>query len=131
MPSNPRRARSSDHVALGRALRQVRERRGLTQELVAFDAGVSDEYLGCVERGTLNPSFSMLLGIARTLGLTASELIEVYERFLREIDPQAGQDVPLCPTPEALAYRERSNAKQRERMYAAIARRRGRIKPWT
>ncbi len=130
MPSNPRRARSSDHVALGLALRQIRERRGLTQELVAFDAGVSDEYLGCVERGTLNPSFSMLLGIARTLGLTAGELVKVYERVLAEIDPQAGQDVPLCPTPEALAYRDRSNAKQRSRMRVRIARQ-SRIRPWT
>jgi transcriptional regulator with XRE-family HTH domain len=130
MPSNPRRARSSDHVALGRALRQVREQRSLTQELVAFDAGVSDEYLGCVERGTINPSFSLLLRIARTLGLTASGLIEVYERILRDIDSQAGSDVPLCPTPEALEHRRRSNAQQRERMRATIARR-SRIKRWT
>jgi transcriptional regulator with XRE-family HTH domain len=130
MPSNPRRARSSDHVALGRALRQLREQRGLTQELVAFDAGVSDEYLGCVERGTLNPSFSLLLQIVRTLGLTAGELVKVYERILSEIDPHAGQDVPLCPTPEALAYRDRSNAKQRSRMRARIARR-SRIRSWT
>jgi transcriptional regulator with XRE-family HTH domain len=130
MPSESRHPRSSDHVALGRALRQVRERRGLTQELVAFDAGVSDEYLGRVERGSLNPSFSLLLQIARTLGLTAGELVGVYERILREIDPQAGQDVPLCPTPEALAYREQSNAKQRQRMRATIARR-SRIRPWT
>lgn len=130
MPSNPRRAQSSDHEALGRALRQLRERRGLTQELVAFDAGVSDEYLGCVERGTINPSFSLLLRIARTLGLTASELVKVYERILGEIDPHAGNDVPLCPTPEAHEHRRRSNAKQRERMRAAIARR-SRIRPWT
>jgi transcriptional regulator with XRE-family HTH domain len=130
MPSNPRRARSSDHEALGRALRQLREQRGLTQEEVAFDAGVSDEYLGCVERGRISPSFSLLLRIVRTLGLTVSEVARVYERILREIDPQAGSDVPLCPTPEAQEHRRRSNAKQRERMREAIARR-SRIKPWT
>lgn len=125
----PLRVRSSDHVALGRAVRELRTRRGLTQDVLAFDAGVSTETLGCIERATLNPSFEPLLRIVRALGSSVGELAEVYERHLAEIDPHAGREVPLSPTPEALAHQDRVNAHQRARIYAAQLK--GRMRSWT
>ncbi len=101
---------SSDHVALGRAVRQLRKRRGVTQRMLAFDSGLGDRYVGQVERGVVNPSFGSLLRMARTLGSDLPELAALYARSIAEIDPHAGSDVPLCPTPEAFVDKERFNA---------------------
>jgi len=67
MPRESPYAGSSDLVALGRALRELRVQRELRQEAVGFDAGVCEKYVGAIERGRLNPSFVLLLRIVRTL----------------------------------------------------------------
>jgi transcriptional regulator with XRE-family HTH domain len=112
----------SDHVALGCALRELRRRRGVTQRMVAFDSGLGDRFIGNVERGQVNPSFGVLLRIVRTLGSDLPELATLYARNIAEIDPHAGRDVPLCPTPEAFADKARFNAE----MWAEITARRER-----
>ena len=125
------RVKSSDHVALGRAVRELRKRRGVAQVVLSFDADMDDKYVSKVERGVMNPSFTPLLRIVRALGTTMPELIAVYERHLAEIDPNAGHDVPLCPTPEGLAHARRLSDATLAAYYAAKARKaRGRIKPW-
>lgn len=129
MPARSPYAGTSDLRALGLALRDLRERRGVPQAAVSFDTRVTKNYIGMVERGHLNPSFLTLLWIARTLGFTLAELVEVYDRYLAEIDPHAGHDVPLCPTPAAMAYCEEVRARERARYEAAKAR--GRIRRWT
>jgi len=112
-------------------LRGLRERCGLEQGAVGFDAGLSRNYLHMVEQGQMNPAFVVLLGITRTLGATLPELIGDYQRELDLIDPHAGHDVPLCPTPEALAYLERLRARS-ARLKAAKARRAAsRMRSWT
>jgi transcriptional regulator with XRE-family HTH domain len=128
MSSRSPYAGSSDLVALGRAVRELRRRRGVPQAVAAFDAGMASKYVGRVERGTLNPSFTMLLRVVRTLGSTMPELIAIYERHLAEIDLTAGRDVPLCPTPEALAFRRQINARAMDDYRAAKAR--GRMRSW-
>ena len=125
-------AGSSDLLALGHAVRELRKQRGLPQQAVVYDAGVSEGYVSAVELGRLNPSFMTLLRIARTLGFTLAELIEVYQRRLDVIDPHAGQDVPICPTPGALDHARSVSAAVTASYYTTMARRaRGRIKPWT
>jgi transcriptional regulator with XRE-family HTH domain len=113
---------SSDHVALGRAVRELRARLGVTQRMLAFDAGLGDRYVGQVERGVVNPSFGVLLRMVRTLGYDLPELATLYARNVAEIDPRAGHGVPLCPTPESFVDKERFNAA----MWAEITARRER-----
>ena len=120
------RGGTTDHVALGRAVRELRKRRGLTQIVVSYDAGVHDAYVGQVERGIVNPTFGMLLRIVRTLDFTFEELVKAYDRHLAEIDVSAGADVPRCPTPEARAYARQLAEKERVKNWAAI--RRGRMR---
>jgi transcriptional regulator with XRE-family HTH domain len=79
--------------------------------MLAFDAGLDDRYVSNVERGVVNPSFGVLLRMVRTLGFQLAELVAISDRHLAEIDPHAGRDVPLCPTPEALADNDWFNAK--------------------
>jgi transcriptional regulator with XRE-family HTH domain len=125
-------AGSSDLVALGLAVRELRELRAVTQRAVGFDAGVGDYYVGGIERAVLNPTFVLLMRVARTLRFSPGELIDLYERHLAVIDPQAGDDIPACPTAEALAHVAALNARWAAFRHASEARRaRSRMRSWT
>ena len=76
------RAKSSQHVALGRALRELREARGLSQEELGFRSGLHRNYVGACERGEINLSFESLLRLAEALTTRLSDLIDRYEELL-------------------------------------------------
>jgi transcriptional regulator with XRE-family HTH domain len=116
-------AGASELVALGQAMREVRERRGVPQIAVSFDARVADEYIGRLEIGKNNPSFMVLLRAVRTLDSSLPEVVARWERILAEIDPQAGHDVPLCPTPAARRHVLRAGYQKSSAYYARKARR--------
>ena len=73
--------KSHDHVALGRAIRELRAAKGLSQEALADEARMHRTYLGGIERGERNVAFANLLRIARALDVRASELLVVFERI--------------------------------------------------
>jgi len=54
-----RRARkqSPAHVAWGRVVRELRARRGLSQEELGFCSRLHRNYVGAIERGEINPTF--------------------------------------------------------------------------
>jgi transcriptional regulator with XRE-family HTH domain len=60
--------------ALGKAIRQLRDKRGLTQEALAHAAGVTVGHLSMIERGHSNPTWGTVEGISRALGVSISEL---------------------------------------------------------
>ncbi len=66
--------------ALGAAVREVRARRGLSQEELGFAGGLHRNYVGGIERGELNVTFRILLKVARGLNVPLSELVGLYER---------------------------------------------------
>lgn len=70
--------------ALGRAVRELRARRGLSQEALADRAGLHRNYVGAMERGLVNPTFGTLLRLESGLALPLSEVLEVYERQLAD-----------------------------------------------
>ncbi len=74
-------ALSSDHLALGRAIREARlgEPEPLSQEELAAKAGIHRNYVGAVERGERNIAYANLLKVARALGLAPSELLRRAE----------------------------------------------------
>ena len=53
--------------ALGKAIRQLREERGMTQEALAHAAGVTVGHLSTIERGHSNPTWATVKGIAAAL----------------------------------------------------------------
>jgi transcriptional regulator with XRE-family HTH domain len=67
--------------ALGKAIRQLRERGGFTQEAVAHDAGITTATLGVIERGLSNPTWATLKGIASALDLSVVEIARLAEKF--------------------------------------------------
>lgn len=67
--------------ALGSAIRQLREQRGLTQEAVAQHAGITTATLGVIERGLSNPTWATVNRIAGALATTLKQIAELSEQF--------------------------------------------------
>ena len=59
---------------LGKTVRELRLARELSQEELAFRAGVHRTYLGGIERGKRNPSLRNIAAIAKALGVPLSQL---------------------------------------------------------
>ncbi len=66
-------------LALGRRIRQLREKKGYSQEGFADAAGLHRTFMGSVERGERNLSFGNLHKIAQALGMTLSQLLAGVE----------------------------------------------------
>jgi transcriptional regulator with XRE-family HTH domain len=60
--------------ALGKAIRQLREERGMTQETLAQEAGVTVGHMSMIERGHSNPTWGTVKGIAKALGAAMADL---------------------------------------------------------
>ncbi|NMG75776.1 helix-turn-helix transcriptional regulator [Aromatoleum diolicum] len=60
---------------LGRRVREIRDRRGMTRKLVAREAGVSERHLAHLEAGDGNVSIVLLHNIARALNVSLIELL--------------------------------------------------------
>jgi transcriptional regulator with XRE-family HTH domain len=69
---------------VGQNIRRIRVAQDVSQEQLAFDAGVDRSYLGGIERGDENPSVDTLEKIARVL---VCEL----RSFFDPIDDSQGQ----------------------------------------
>lgn len=74
--SVPAQMRRSDQPqpALGKAIRQLREKRGTTQEDLAHRADITTGTLSLIERGQANPTWSTVKGIAAALSVSMGEL---------------------------------------------------------
>ncbi|MBC8182476.1 helix-turn-helix transcriptional regulator [candidate division KSB1 bacterium] len=61
-------------VELGSTIRDKRKAKGLTQESLAFEAGIDRSYIGGIERGERNISILTLAKIAKCLACDISSL---------------------------------------------------------
>lgn len=68
--------------AFGRAVRRLRQSKGLSQEALAELAGIHRSYMGDVERGTRNIALVNMTQIAKALGVPLSRLIAEMEKEL-------------------------------------------------
>lgn len=66
--------------ALGAALRALREARGLTQEQLAHEAGVTMGTLSKIETAAAAPAWATVRQIAQALGVSLVEFAEAVER---------------------------------------------------
>lgn len=80
MPNSLHRERR----ALAIAVRELRARKSLKQEEVGEAAGLGRNYLTTLESGRMNPSFEAMVRIARGLGVSFTQLAEVYEQRLED-----------------------------------------------
>jgi XRE family transcriptional regulator, regulator of sulfur utilization len=59
---------------LGEEIRERRQRRNLTQEALAFEAGVHPNVVGRLERGIYNPTVMILFAISVKLNTSLQDL---------------------------------------------------------
>jgi len=62
-------------VALGEALRRIRQAKGVSQERLALSAEVDRSYVGRIERGDNNVAVLTLVKLADALEITVTELM--------------------------------------------------------
>ena len=61
--------------AFGRALRELRQQKEMSQEALAEAAGLDRSFVSLVERGIQSPNIVVLLKIAEVLKVSASNLV--------------------------------------------------------
>ena len=66
---------NSDLKVLGEKVRTERKLTGLTQEQLAERCHVSTKHIANIEKGSMNPSYEILLAIARVLPVSLDALI--------------------------------------------------------
>ena len=66
------------HVAkaFGKAVRELRLQRGITQQELADKCGLDLSYVGGIERGQRNPTLGVIHALAKVLGVRPSDLLK-------------------------------------------------------
>ena len=68
--------------AFGTVVRECRQEKGLSQEELAFEAGLTRNFISLVELGQRSPTLDTIEVLAQALGISASTLIARAERDL-------------------------------------------------
>lgn len=66
-------------VVLGENIRKFREAKNVSQEQLAFDAGLDRTYIGGAERGERNLTILSALKVSRALDVRLGQLVEGLE----------------------------------------------------
>jgi XRE family transcriptional regulator, regulator of sulfur utilization len=72
-------------IAFGRAVRQVREERGVSVDALATAAGIASADLAAIEAGRLDPGYRWLRRLAAALGVTSTALLLRVEELEGEV----------------------------------------------
>ena len=76
---------------LGERLKKARKDRGLTQEQLAEQAGLSARHIAKIEKGDANPSFEVLSTLVKTLGVSFDAIFDpASEQVAAELQEIAG-----------------------------------------
>ncbi len=91
------RIKGPEHRVLGRVVRELRVRRGLSQEAlmtVAAERGfkLHRNYVGAIERGEINPTFSVLIRVADALGFGLPVVLALWEERWEEDQQQRARE---------------------------------------
>ncbi len=62
---------------VGINVQRIRRSRGWSQEELAFESGLHRTYISGIERGTRNPTVTVLLELANALGMPPGALLEM------------------------------------------------------
>jgi ribosome-binding protein aMBF1 (putative translation factor) len=79
----PRLRTPSEYQALGRAVRELRICRELSQEALGHRCHMHRNHVGAVERGEANPRFDCILRLISALDVTLVELVAMLNRHHR------------------------------------------------
>ena len=68
-------------LTLGRAIKLVRDQRGMSADELATSSGILRERIDALEAGRLDPTYELLVKIADGLGTQPSTLVTLAERL--------------------------------------------------
>jgi transcriptional regulator with XRE-family HTH domain len=69
-------------IAFGECLKQARIAANKSQSELAFDASIDRTYVSLLERGLASPTLLVLVDLAKSMGLSTTELIAGFEAHL-------------------------------------------------
>jgi DNA-binding XRE family transcriptional regulator len=86
LPMQERRGRSAalktPEDCFGEVLRELRQKKGVTQEDLAFKSGYHSTYISQLERGRKSPSLRAIMSLAGALNTSGSEILTRLEALL-------------------------------------------------
>jgi len=75
------------NLNIGKFLKIRRLNKGYTQEYIAGQAGITQEYLSQIETGKKNPTYNVLFNLAIALGTVPSQISkEVEDEVLHQLN---------------------------------------------
>ena len=90
---------------VGAAIRQVREKKGISQEVVSSFAGIGRTHLSAIERGQRKPTLETFFRLSEALGMAASDLMrEIEKEIQKEIELMPEFDLSMPPVMDRGSY---------------------------
>lgn len=80
----PRQKSKTAERLFGEEIRQLRKKRGISQEELGFQAGLHRTYVSQIERGLKSPTLTVILKLTQALGCKATKLVADVEMRLTE-----------------------------------------------
>lgn len=74
-----------DRTLIGKNVQLFRERKGISQEILAEQAGLSTAFIASIEQGVKTPSLDSFIKIANILSVSADDLLGYQIRTHYEI----------------------------------------------
>jgi len=73
-----------DSVIVGKVIQQLRERKGLSQEVMSGLADIGRTHLSAIENGERRPTLDTLFKLAFALNMPASEIVREIEQAMEK-----------------------------------------------
>lgn len=77
--------RAQELRAFGMVLQQLRKRRKLTQEQLAWEMQMEQNYISLLERGEKEPGVRTLLKLSRALGVSSGQFMNEVEATIETL----------------------------------------------
>lgn len=71
-------------VAFGRVLWRLRQKKGLTQEGLGFEADLRRTFVSILELGHQQPTLTTILKLAKVLEVKPSKILDLVEREIQD-----------------------------------------------
>ena len=77
-----------DSAIVGKVFQRLRERRGLSQEVVSGLADIGRTHSSAIERGERRPTLDTLFKLASALGMSPSDIVREIEREIEKSEKE-------------------------------------------
>lgn len=85
--------KAKQEKTLGRVIQEYRQKKGWTQEELAWRAGITREHIGRIERDKCVPSIATLESLEKALGLSPMTLLQKKAEDIQKVEPSKERNV--------------------------------------